>query len=47
MTIFSQVIIGIFDLWNASTYLSITPKFSRKAANLTYRPHRPIVREIR
>jgi hypothetical protein len=26
VTILTQVIIGILDLWNASTYLSIPPK---------------------
>ena len=41
MTILTQVIIGILDLWNASTYLSIPQKFCRKAAI------RPIVRKIR
>jgi hypothetical protein len=32
VTILTQVVIGILDLWNASTYHSIPPKFSRKAA---------------
>ena len=31
VTILSQVIIGILDLWNASTYLSIPQKICRKA----------------
>ena len=26
VTILTQVVIGILDLWNASTYLSIYPK---------------------
>ena len=26
VTILTQVVIGILDLWNASTYLSIPPK---------------------
>ena len=26
VTILTQVVIGILDLWNASTYLSISPK---------------------
>ena len=26
VTILAQVVIGILDLWNASTYLSIYPK---------------------
>jgi len=32
VTILTQVVIGILDLWNASTYLSISQKFCRKAA---------------
>ena len=39
--------IGILDLWNASTYLSILKKNQPKSSNSTYRPHRPIVRKIR
>ena len=46
VTILTQVIIGILDLWNASTYLSISPKFLTKSSNSTYRPHRPIVCKI-
>ena len=45
--ILAQVVIGILDLWNASTYLSIFPKFYPKSSNSTYRPHRPIVRKLR
>ena len=47
VTILTQVVIGILDLWNASTYLSIPNKFLPKSSNSTYRPHRPIVRKIR
>ena len=47
VTILTQVIIGILDLWNASTYLSIPPKILPKSSNSTYRPHRPIVCKIR
>ena len=45
--ILTQVVIGILDLWNASTYLSIYPKILPKSSNSTYHPHRPIVRKIR
>ena len=45
--ILAQVVIGILDLWNASTYLSIFHKFYPKSSNSTYRPHRPIVCKIR
>ena len=45
--ILTQVIIGILDLWNASTYLSIPQKIYPKSSNSTYRSHRPIVRKIR
>ena len=47
VTILNQVIIGILDLWNASTFLSIPPKILPKSSNSIYRPHRPIVRIIR
>jgi hypothetical protein len=47
VTILTQVVIGILNLWNASTYLSISQKNLPKSSNLTYRPHRPIVRKIR
>ena len=47
VTILTQVDIGILDLWNASTYLSISQKILPKSSNSTYRPHRPIVRKIR
>ena len=47
VTILTQVVIGILDLWNASTYLSISQKILPKSSNSTYRPHRPIVRKIR
>jgi hypothetical protein len=45
--ILTQVVIGILDLWNASTYLSISQKNFTKSSNSTYRPHQPIVRKIR
>ena len=44
VTILTQVVIGILDLWNASTYLSISQKILSKSSNSTYRP---IVRIIR
>jgi hypothetical protein len=47
VTILTKVVIGILDLWNASTYLSISQKFLPKSSNSTYRPHRPIVRKTR
>ena len=47
VTILTQVVIGILDLWNASTYLSISQKILPKSSNSTYRPHRPIVCKIR
>ena len=47
VTILTQVVIGILDLWNASTNLSISQKILPKSSNSTYRPHRPIVRKIR
>jgi hypothetical protein len=31
VTILAQAFIGIFDLWNPSTYFSVCPNFSRKA----------------
>jgi hypothetical protein len=43
VTILTQVIIGILDLWNASTYLSIPPKILQKSSNSTYRPHMGVV----
>ena len=47
VTILTQDVIGILDLWNASTYLSISQKILSKSSNSTYHPHRPIVRKIR
>ena len=47
VTILTQVIIGILDLWNVSTYPSIPKKFLQKSSNSTYRPHQLIVRKIR
>jgi hypothetical protein len=47
VTILTQVVIGILDLWNASSYHSISQKILPKSSNSTYRPHRPIVRKIR
>ena len=44
VTILTQVVIGIPDLWNASTYLSISQKILPKSSNSTYRP---IVRKLR
>jgi hypothetical protein len=38
VTILTQVIIGILDLWNASTFLSIPQKILPKSSNSTYSP---------
>jgi hypothetical protein len=38
VTILTQVVIGILDLWNASTYLSISQKILPKSSNSTYSP---------
>jgi hypothetical protein len=38
VTILTEVLIGILNLWNASTYLSIPQKILPKSSNSTYSP---------